>query len=203
MGMGAPAPDAGKGKDRAESLVKQVQSLRKRLNSASDVVDTLEVSLRDALRRRAQARTGARPPGGRPRRTGPRLRSARAGRSAQPRAVNLSAVPGPTKGTVTITVDGGRQVRLTPRLAQLLALLVANSILIDNDLVGWKPLDDLAAGLAKKTGGPVERHNVTNLIYRLRNELHYQGGYPRELVQTDPRWGARFALKRGDDRLPA
>jgi len=99
-------------------------------------------------------------------------------------------------GSFDVSVDGGKAFGLPPALGDLLSILVIDSGHSEDDLVGWKTVDEVAILLAKRIGKPVRRHAATQHVYRLRRELFARGGVNPFLVQTNRRLGARFALRR-------
>jgi len=95
-----------------------------------------------------------------------------------------------------IQVDQGAEFTLPPILTDLFVVLSAESGQSDDDLVAWKPLEEVARRLAKKAGRAFSRHSVTQHIHRLRRELFARGGASPLLVQTNRRLGVRLALQR-------
>jgi hypothetical protein len=93
-----------------------------------------------------------------------------------------------------LQIDDGQPVRLTPALADLMDVLVedrgGSGLLID-----WKPLDEIAAALEKRTGRAVTRRTLRQLFWSLRKRLRESGENPF-LVQVWRNKGARFALRR-------
>jgi hypothetical protein len=99
-------------------------------------------------------------------------------------------------GLCDVRIDAGKQFKLPPVLADLLAILSLDGGRSDDGLVRWKTLDEVAILLGKRWDKRFSRHTVTQSVYRLRRELFKRGGTNPYLVQTNRRRGARFALKR-------
>jgi hypothetical protein len=100
------------------------------------------------------------------------------------------------EGMAEVSVDGGKRFELPPLLADLLQVLSMPGGQSDDDMSGWKTLGEVAILLGKKVGRQLNRHAVSQNIYRLRKELFNRGGVNPYLVQTNPRRGARFAVRR-------
>ncbi len=103
-------------------------------------------------------------------------------------------------GWGVIQVDQGVEFTLPPILTDLFVVLSAESGQSDDDLVAWKPLEDVARRLGKKAGRPFSRHSVTQHVHRLRRELFVRGGTSPLLVQTNRRLGVRLAVQRPSRR---
>ncbi|MDQ2974755.1 MAG: hypothetical protein M3R69_04985 [Acidobacteriota bacterium] len=95
-----------------------------------------------------------------------------------------------------VRIDGGKQFTLPPMLADLLYTLSIDSGPSEDEIVGWKRLDEVAILLTKRMGRRFTRHSVTQNIYRLRQELFNRAGANPFLIQTNKRRGVRFALRR-------
>ena len=99
-------------------------------------------------------------------------------------------------GSAIVHIDGRSGVPLSPRLGQLMAILIPDSGVSPDHLIGWKSVTDITFALAKRTGGKFNKHNISALICRLREQLARHDNN-RFLVQHHPQLGYRFALKRG------
>ena len=99
-------------------------------------------------------------------------------------------------GMADVRIDGGKQFRLPPTLADLMNALSVDNGVSDDDFVGWKTLGEVAEYLAGRSGRPVTKRAITQNVYRLRKELFDRGGVNPYLVQTNRRRGVRFALRR-------
>jgi hypothetical protein len=99
-------------------------------------------------------------------------------------------------GAAEVRIDGGKRFTLPPLLADMLRILALDNGPSNDDLVGWKTLDEVAILLAKNTGGQVKKHAVTQNVYRLRKAMFAQGGANPYLIQTSRRHGVRFARRR-------
>lgn len=111
-------------------------------------------------------------------------------------------IAGCADGAVEVRVDLGKPFRLPPLLGDLLEILCLEAAdeWPEDELVGWKSLDEVSRRLGKRQGREFKRHAVTQAVHRLRKELFDRGGVNPFLVQTNRRLGARFALRR---RKPA
>jgi hypothetical protein len=107
----------------------------------------------------------------------------------------LVIIPRPD-GLSDVQIDSGKEFTLPPLLADVLTILAMDSDCIDDGLVGWKTLDEVAILLEKKAGRRFNKHSVTQTVYRLRKELFSRGGINPYLVQSNRRQGVRFALRR-------
>ena len=95
-----------------------------------------------------------------------------------------------------LRIEGGKSVRLAPRLSAFLRILAADEPYGDGPLVGWKSKSEVARRMEKQFGLQFHPHTLDTLTYRLRSALE-SIGEPPGLVQADRRWGMRFALQRG------
>jgi hypothetical protein len=93
-----------------------------------------------------------------------------------------------------VLVNGIVHLVLSPKLADLLVLLAARTGPPEDGLVGWKTRASLIAGLGTPPHQPTEKHNLGQLILRLRNKLE-AAGLNRFFVAVNRRKGARFNLK--------
>jgi hypothetical protein len=116
-------------------------------------------------------------------------------RTAETGALTLT-IKSRSDGASDVRIDEGHIFSLPPLLADLLAVLALDNRITDDQFVGWKTLTEIAILLKKRSGKAHTLHAVTQSIYRLRNRLYHRGNVNPFLVQTNPRRGARFALKR-------
>ena len=98
-------------------------------------------------------------------------------------------------GSAVAQIDGVG-IPLPPNVAALLSILKADGGVYPDHLVGWKSVGALQAGLKERSNQNHSKAAVKELIYRLRRLLEQHGGMP-SLVQNHPRFGYRFALRRG------
>ena len=99
-------------------------------------------------------------------------------------------------GLVEVRIDGGKRFTLPPLLADVLRILAIDDGPSDDELVGWKTLDEVAILLTKDSGKLFKRHAVTQNIFRLRKAMFAQGGANPFLIQTNRQRGVRFARRR-------
>ncbi len=99
-------------------------------------------------------------------------------------------------GMAEVRIDGGKSFTLSPLLADVLRILAIDNGPSDDDLVGWKTLDEVAILLTKDSGKQFRKHTVTQNIYRLRKAMFAQGGANPFLIQTNRQRGVRFARRR-------
>ena len=103
-------------------------------------------------------------------------------------------------GSAIVHIDGRLGVPLSPRLGQLMAILIPDSAVSPDHLIGWKSVTDITFALAKRAGRKFNKHNISALICRLREQLGRHDNN-RFLVQHHPELGYRFALKRGQSSV--
>lgn len=111
------------------------------------------------------------------------------------RAASVDMVMG-ARGASRITIDGGKALRLAPRLAVFLRILASDDAPAAGVTVGWKPKYEVAGRMEKRFGQPFRLHTLDNLASRLRSALE-EVGEPPALMQTDRQLGMRFAVQRG------
>jgi hypothetical protein len=98
-------------------------------------------------------------------------------------------------GRVHARINGGRPFTLQRKLGMLLSVIASGAGTRDG-LVGWRSYEEVAAELAKRTGRPVSRRNVTAMIHKLRQALR-AARQNWLLVRTDHSGNVRFALRVG------
>jgi hypothetical protein len=106
----------------------------------------------------------------------------------------------PPTGAASAQIDGRAPVPLTPLMADLLAILSADNCSSNDHLVGWKSFSDISCSMTKRTGKTFTRHAVSQLICRLKERLR-EFGENKFLIQQNPRFGYRFALRRSPERV--
>lgn len=99
-------------------------------------------------------------------------------------------------GAALARIDGGAEFELSPALAGLLAILAEDVGSSDDALVGWKSVIEVTERLRRRLGRSCSRHAINQLVLRLRAVLAERGALNPFLVQTDRRFGLRFALHR-------
>ena len=92
-------------------------------------------------------------------------------------------------------IDGGHTFRLSPRPAELLAYLASSEGSTEDALMPWRSRESIVKWLEKRTGKPMRRQYVNNLVCLLRTAFRKAGLDP-DLLQTHKRKGIRLALKR-------
>ena len=103
-------------------------------------------------------------------------------------------------GSADVSVNGRRPLRLRPQLAALLTIIAGAGGKVDDHLVGWKTMAEIAAALSiNKRGRAVSPGDVPKIVLRLR-EAFRSKGENWLLVQSRKATGEyRFAV-RGDPR---
>jgi len=97
-------------------------------------------------------------------------------------------------GTAEVSVSGRRSFALAPKLATLLAVLVAPGDHADDGLLGWRTKAEVATALNKKTGGVLAPGAVPKLVYKLRRAFR-DAGENWLLIQTNREQGVRLAVR--------
>jgi hypothetical protein len=105
-----------------------------------------------------------------------------------------------SEGSVSARIDGRVPFPLTPLLADLLAVLIAENYSSNDHLVAWKSVADISGSMAKRTGKTFTRHAISQLICRLKERLR-ESGENKFLIQQNSRFGYRFALRRSTDSM--
>ena len=86
---------------------------------------------------------------------------------------------------------------LKPHLGALFIALAEDAGVSDDEGVGFKTLDELAAHMAKLTGGRVLPGTTINkYIHKLREKLLALVGLPSDVIQSRHGFGRRLAIKR-------
>jgi hypothetical protein len=98
-------------------------------------------------------------------------------------------------GKIGFLVDGSSELYLPPTLSNLMKILATSDKESGDGLVGWQSLDIICKRLECSLERSVSRHNLHQLMWRLRNELKRAALDPR-LVEAG-QLGARLRLKRG------
>ena len=105
-------------------------------------------------------------------------------------------------GTCAVSVGGRGSFALPPKLATLIAVLNAPGGATHEGRPGWRTTSQVATALNKQTGSALGPRAVPKLVYKLRRAFRDAGENWR-LIQTNPRWGVRLAVRMaigGDDR---
>jgi hypothetical protein len=89
-----------------------------------------------------------------------------------------------------VSIDGKR-VKLTPVLAALIMILASDEGHSSDELVAFKSFDLVGERLGQQLGRTFGRHNVSQLLYRLRKA----GLDPRLVESSSPR-SVRLRVKR-------
>jgi hypothetical protein len=111
------------------------------------------------------------------------------------RGVETIRIDWHANGSARIVVDGNGVVpSLSHMLAELLDLLQEDCGKVTDDLVGWKSCEYLRDAMARRTGKPCSKTNLTSRICRLRKALR-RAGVNMRLVQNRGALGYRFACR--------
>ncbi len=87
-------------------------------------------------------------------------------------------------GRVLVSV-GGQTLSLTKSLAQVLDILFKAQ--------GWITLDNLLEAVRKRTGRPVSKRALQQIVYRLGRQLEIPGEQqPRGMIQSSRKFGYRL-----------
>jgi hypothetical protein len=114
------------------------------------------------------------------------------------KALDVNSLPG---GAYEFIIDGQYRLKLSPRLAALLQVLIQPEGASPDALVSWKSRTKVRRTLAPKSGLPITEHALNGLVSRLRKELQFQINFHRNFVMVHPAHGLRFAVQkkaRGD-----
>jgi hypothetical protein len=186
--MGADgASDADRLTAWALRLERRLGKLCTRCSRLDEDLSTLELEFR-AL---ARALSGAPPLVPQPRRP---LRRAGGDWAIADRGVSELLTDCHGDESMHVRFDGSEPVKLTRALAHLLDALARDAPSTDH-LVGWKPIEEVMAELAAREEAPVGRRAVRNRMWNLRRVL-IMAGLSAGFVQSHPRKGVRFALRR-------
>jgi hypothetical protein len=104
----------------------------------------------------------------------------------------------PVDRKVPVSIDGARTFMLTPRLADLLAVL-AHGEPDEEGFPAVRSYSALASAYSARTGRPAGVRAIVVGIGRLRAELMTVGAVSPLLVETVPGLGARFRLRLPGD----
>jgi hypothetical protein len=200
IALQAQARDASSAHREVERIAAMVRALERRLAKLCSRLSRLEEDLQrfefDLVQfLRSLSGADAPPRRGRVARDGTDDDDAVADRGVRDLAINAHF-----DGSAHVRIEGSRPLRLSPALVNLLEVLAAERPSSDH-LVGWKPLDEIAAQLAAREGVPLNEHAVSNRIWLLRQAL-IEAGFKARLVQHHPRKGHRFALRRVGSDVP-
>jgi len=102
---------------------------------------------------------------------------------------------GMDKGRAVVSLGGAKRVALPPTLAELVGVLASDDSPSPDELVAWKSLDRLGDLLEKRLARRFTRHNVSQLLSRLRKALKGADLDPR-LIESSQPLGARLRLRR-------
>jgi len=104
------------------------------------------------------------------------------------------------KRNAAISIDHGSAFTLTKTLWVLLEILCMNDGKSDDSFVGFKSLEEIAAGLSRRLSKEITAHAVEQALSRLRAELRksFDGKNKANphLVDTRRRIGVRFLLRK-------
>jgi hypothetical protein len=102
---------------------------------------------------------------------------------------------GMDKGRAVVSLGGAKRVALPPALAELVGVLASDDLPSPDEFVAWKSLDRLGELLEKRLARRFTRHNVSQLLSRLRKALKGADLDPR-LIESSQPLGARLRLRR-------
>lgn len=195
---GSPGDDSfdpdGRVRRRLQKLLLEATRLWRCLNRDEERADALVREVREQLE--ALAPRPAKAAAGRAPRSASTAEQVRRCKALARQGVRDLKTEKRTDGFYDVCVDHGAELELPPALGALLAALAVENHRGTERLVGWKTKVELAELLEKFTGRVFSPPAITQLIYRLRIELFQRGDVNPFLIQTSPRLGARFALRR-------
>lgn len=182
------------------NVLEKIREVRRRVQADRRRIDTLADSLLDTdivLETVARELTAPDPP--QPRQPGPwPVRKVRAGGMAR-RPWDPSAVVSAFEwrpqadGTGWFRVNA-TEIKLSPLLSDLLCILAMEKGHSDDEAVGFKSCEELAAWLGKKGGRTFNKHAIAELTRRLRVAF-LRAGLDPWLIQTHRRLGRRLNRK--------
>ena len=180
--------------ERIRRLVRQLRILHERINRIEEFAYTILALLEELVQEvdtnHVMAPTAA---PGRPGRT---IHDRTALRRMAESGVASAKIERHVDGTASIRIDHHDPFELPPILADLLEILCRDAGRITDEMVGWKPREEVRILLSKAANREITEHALTNSIYRLRSELESRGGVNPFLLQTTKRDGIRFAVLR-------
>jgi len=177
-------------------LLREVEALRRALERAEERADSVAQHLA-ALQQsvgRCQSQSPDAHPNPAPHRP-PSESSFLLKLAAQSGVQTLKIAQQPT-GEASVWIDGANPFHLSLTLASLLSVLALAHPGTNDELVGWKSLAEVTEHLQKQLGRPFTPHAIHQLVSRLRSALAVSGGVNPFLVQTHPKLGLRFALRK-------
>ena len=101
-------------------------------------------------------------------------------------------------GAADVEVDGAKPFRVAAQLAALLQVLATDTDPGSGELVDWKDKTEIARQLRNRTGDLLDPGYVKKIVHKLRQGFH-RNGANRYLIQSHPRRGYRFALRRSGE----
>jgi hypothetical protein len=175
---GARATSTEARRSRFTAILREIESLQKRLDELWLKVARLEAELEHD------------PP-----------LPARKGLPAPPPAWRVEVRPD-ARGFSTVLINTEPEFCLPAKLARLLELLAAAGSCEEDGLVAWKPVDKLRTALGDKAAGPLSPGALKQLVLRLRRALARRK-LPAAWIEWDGQERAyRFALwKKGSGPL--
>jgi hypothetical protein len=171
-----------------EILVENLKQVRSLFDKVDRVTGTILYHIEDRKASRSEERkSSAADRGGTARSARPRL---------PPVWIKSLQTTRNADGSVEVIVNKVRVV-LKPHLGALFLSLAEDTGVSDDEGIGFKTLEQLAARMAEITGGHVlSCETVNKYVYRLRHVLVALAGLTSDVIQTRYRWGRRLAIKR-------
>lgn len=100
------------------------------------------------------------------------------------------------QGIVPVAIDGAPAFHVTPAQASLFAVLLTGDARDEDGFPPFRDYREIAAAYSVRTGRPESERAVVVGLGRLRRRLMTDGGVSPRLVETLPRRGARFRIRR-------
>jgi guanosine-3',5'-bis(diphosphate) 3'-pyrophosphohydrolase len=95
-----------------------------------------------------------------------------------------------------VQIEGGEEFQTGPVLAHLLRLITCADTPSEDGLEPFQSLATVAGRLGAVTGGTYAPHRITTYVHRLRSVIRLRGKVNPMLIDTCPRRGVRFRVRR-------
>jgi len=179
-------------------LLRRLARAIRKWETAEEEIDTIRFDLEALLRAFDQASSGERRPAGPDVITaihqhGQQEEARKRYAATGARELKVISMPG---GAYEFIIDGQHRLKLPPRLAALLQVLIQPEGPSTDALVPWKTRWQLRQALATEPGRPITAHALNNLVSRLRMEIRQQSDLHQDFLVVNPAHGLRFAVQK-------